>query len=724
MRLLAAMALVVPALALAEITLEAPTSAVAGASIEVRWQGESDRADFLTIVPEGTAEGTYDGYQYARRLPTIMVLPEDAGTYELRYLGKDRPYPTLARVTIVATPATASLDVQASIAAGADLSVTFAGPVNERDFITIVKADTPEREYASYVYAKRGNPATLRAPDEPGDYEVRYLTGKQYKTLARASVSVTTTTAAVTVADTLVAGADFSVSWEGPDNPNDWVGIFRAGAGNREYTMYRRTARGNPLTLRAPDEPGDYEIRYLTGQTNTTLAMATVVVGGTTASVSTDSSVMAGAEFEVRWDGPDNPNDWLGIFPSGADNRSYAMYRRASRGNPVTLRAPDAPGDYAVRYITGQSNTTLAEAIVAVTAVSASLEAPASVIGGEVFRVGWDGPDNRGDFVGLTQIGAPDDRPRYADYDYTWQRNPAELRAPLEPGDYELRYVTGQAGNTLARASVRVAPPTLPPGELVVLPPASGSELLLGDADAVELILDASGSMLKRQGDKRRIEIAKSVLGSLVNETIPAGTQFALRVFGHKEVDSCRTDLEIPLAPLDAAQAMARIDSIQAMNLARTPIADSLARVADDLAGIAGQRLIVLVTDGEETCDGNASAVIERLAAEGVDVRINIVGFAIDDAALADTFRYWAELGNGSYSDATSAADLAASMAAALRAPFDVLGEDGEVVASGIVGGEPVSITAGSYRLRLRGNDDTLTAIVIASDERTTVTVD
>src|SRR5690606_23390906 len=109
---------------------------------------------------------------------------------------------------------------------------------------------------------------------------------------------------------------------------------------------------------------------------------------------------------------------------------------------------------------------------------------------------------------------------------------------------------------------------------------------------------------------ERRINIAKNMLTDAVRELIPAGTPVALRVFGHREPDACRTDLEIPLGPLNPDAAAATIAGIQAMNLARTPIADSLAAVEADLAGAAGGAIVVLVTDGEETCDGNPAAVI------------------------------------------------------------------------------------------------------------------
>ena len=219
-----------------------------------------------------------------------------------------------------------------------------------------------------------------------------------------------------------------------------------------------------------------------------------------------------------------------------------------------------------------------------------------------------------------------------------------------------------------------------------------------GSAAAVELILDASGSMLKRIDGKRRIVVAKEVLTEAVRNHIPAGTPMALRVFGHREVDSCRTDLEIPLAALDPEAAAAKIAGINAMNLARTPIADSLAAVESDLRG-ATSGIIVLVTDGEETCEGDPGKAIEALREKGFNVSLNIVGFAIDDAELAAQFESWAELGGGRYLGASDADDLSDAIEQALRISYTVYDRGGNEVASGEVGGKPLELERGNYRV-------------------------
>jgi len=218
---------------------------------------------------------------------------------------------------------------------------------------------------------------------------------------------------------------------------------------------------------------------------------------------------------------------------------------------------------------------------------------------------------------------------------------------------------------------------------------------------AVELILDASGSMLQRMEGRRRIEIAKEVLTTAIQEQIPAGTPTALRVFGHRTPNACEADLEMPLAPLDAEAAVSKIAGIQAKNLARTPIADSLAAVKQDLKGANGTALIVLVTDGEETCDGNPAAVIEKLRESGMEVSLNIVGFAIDDQELADEFAAWAEAGGGSYFAANDTETLATSVADALATSFRVFNANDEEVAVGRVDADPIQLEQGSYRVVL-----------------------
>jgi hypothetical protein len=88
-----------------------------------------------------------------------------------------------------------SIAAPASATVGARIEVAWRGEADERDFIAIVPADAPEGRYLGYEYTRR-NPVTLTAPQQPGNYEVRYLAAASpYPTLARSPITIVDTTA-------------------------------------------------------------------------------------------------------------------------------------------------------------------------------------------------------------------------------------------------------------------------------------------------------------------------------------------------------------------------------------------------------------------------------------------------------------------------------------------------------------------------------------------------
>lgn len=239
---------------------------------------------------------------------------------------------------------------------------------------------------------------------------------------------------------------------------------------------------------------------------------------------------------------------------------------------------------------------------------------------------------------------------------------------------------------------------------------------------AVELIFDASGSMLQRLNGERRIEIARRVLSDLVTKTLSPTQFMALRVFGDDHPDSCETRLASPLAPLDPKSMVKLIRKITPKNLARTPIAASLRAVRDDLAEAKGLRTIMLVTDGEETCDGDPETEIAGLRAKGFDVRVNIIGFAVDDSALKETFQKWAKIGGGTYFDVGNAAELAVAVRAAVQLPYRVLDQTGAEVASGIIGGPAVKLPPATYRLEVgTTNPLVIESVVVEAGQPTSI---
>lgn len=579
---------------------------------------------------------------------------------------------------------------------GASIQIEFSGSSNARDFITVVKADAAEGKYDAYQYARK-SPVTLLAPAQPGDYELRYLAADSpYPTRWRQSLTVTDSRAELNAPADVDGGAVFDVAWRGPDNPQDFIAIVEAGAPEGKYMSgYQYTNKGSPLKLTAPDAPGAYEIRYLMGQSPyRTLGSRPLTVKGTAAAITAPAQVAAGAPIKFTWQGPDNAQDFITVVPAAAPDKEYDKYVYTHSGSPAELLAPEAPGNYELRYLTGQSYAVLARSPIAVTAVTASVSGPATAEALSTVSVRWEGPNNPQDYVIIQPAGAQ--ASANGPYAYTQRGATLRITAPKEPGNYEYRYLTGQTQRQLASAPLTVTPRTAP-GTLRVV---SGQRDTAGaPVNSVVVVLDASGSMLQKLDGKRRIDIANASLAELVKKGLPDNVQFGLRVFGHKEANSCRTDLEIPLGPLDRRKAAATVARIQAMNLARTPIAKTLALAGEDLAGASGSRVIVLLTDGEETCNGDPAAEIRKLRGSGTQVRVNIIGFAIDELMLRETFQQWAELGGGQYVDARNAADLTAGLASSIEQSFQVLDAGGKVVGSGQANGVALELPPGDYHI-------------------------
>lgn len=281
-----------------------------------------------------------------------------------------------------------------------------------------------------------------------------------------------------------------------------------------------------------------------------------------------------------------------------------------------------------------------------------------------------------------------------------WTRAPARYgltvgrsdAPPPAPGTLALERPAPAAGGV---------PPAPAAADLAALRPDPAAE---GAAPppALELILDASGSMLQRLGAERRVDLARAALVRIVMRQLPPGQPVALRVFGDTVAGSCDSNLRVPLMPLWPEGMVAAIAAAEPVNLAKTPIAASLTAAGGDLAGATGRKVIVLLTDGEETCGGDPEAAIAALRAAGAEVTVNIVGFAVDDAALEATFARWAETGGGRYLPAADGPELTAALGEALGEGFAVrAAAGGPVVAAGTVGGAPVALPAGIWRVEL-----------------------
>ena len=107
-----------------------------------------------------------------------------------------------------------------------------------------------------------------------------------------------------------------------------------------------------------------------------------------------------------------------------------------------------------MRYVRAADGEILARQPVDVVALAISLNAPAEVDAGTRFEVEWTGTAKSGDFIAVAPFDAP--RRRYLDWTYTSVGHLLTLAAPFKPGDYEVRYISGDDLEVIARVPVRV----------------------------------------------------------------------------------------------------------------------------------------------------------------------------------------------------------------------------------------------------------------------------
>ena len=191
------------------------------------------------------------------------------------------------------------------------------------------------------------------------------------------------------------------------------------------------------------------------------------------------------------------------------------------------------------------------------------------------------------------------------------------------------------------------------------------------DSRSVMLVLDASGSMNAQLPDgQTRIAAAKSAVTNLVSSMDPA-TRLALTAYGHQSERAEKNCKDVALlsgfdsVETNKADIIAKTEAIVARGY--TPITYSLTLAAKDVSAEEGERVIILVSDGQETCEADPCTAAKALAAADAKLVIHTIGFGVG-AATRTQLQCIAKMGRGTYFDASNAGDLTTVLGKAVAA--------------------------------------------------------
>lgn len=161
----------------------------------------------------------------------------------------------------------------------------------------------------------------------------------------------------------------------GKTMPRHWIGLYAVGATVSTYSTYLMVHESPEYAFKAPRAPGTYEFRYVLDDDATVVAASNPfqvtdepLVRPLVDLQSGTTYVKCGGEIPAAWallSGRRSPQDWIGLYPPGAKNEDFLAWRYvpdSDRGQ-MTLKAPDKPGTYEIRYLLDNGYESVATSI-------------------------------------------------------------------------------------------------------------------------------------------------------------------------------------------------------------------------------------------------------------------------------------------------------------------------------------------------------------------------
>jgi len=192
------------------------------------------------------------------------------------------------------------------------------------------------------------------------------------------------------------------------------------------------------------------------------------------------------------------------------------------------------------------------------------------------------------------------------------------------------------------------------------------------ESDAM-IVFDASGSMTGMgfgENTVTRIQQVRRALATVLPSVAPV-RNLGLVVFGPGAHSQCENiDLKLPPGPNSAGRIMGEVNMLQPYG--QTPITSAVSVAADALDYRHRPAVIVLLTDGEETCRGNPCELGEQLKTTGAGVTVHVIGYMLNDTnvpASGQFVRCLSETTGGMFISTETTEELIAALQKTLGCP-------------------------------------------------------
>ncbi len=251
--------------------------------------------------------------------------------------------------------------------------------------------------------------------------------------------------AIITAPANVNAGAKMRITWTGPNQRHDQIGIFPKNS--KEWNSHLNTFtylddKNGSGELLVTTKVGDYDVVYF-ADCGTILGRTSFKVGEVEATLIIPGSVSVGSEIEVVWTGPSQHNDDIGIFPKGSsrwnDHLKTFSYLDGKNGKSI-ITAPTEVGEYDMVYWLNGEKILTRESFTVAETTAKMTNIPATVQKGAKFPVSWEGPNNKGNAITILPLGSSNWNDHVGGnlYSINTATGTKNMTAPDEIGQYDV----------------------------------------------------------------------------------------------------------------------------------------------------------------------------------------------------------------------------------------------------------------------------------------------
>ncbi|MBL4774375.1 MAG: VWA domain-containing protein [Alcanivoracaceae bacterium] len=244
------------------------------------------------------------------------------------------------------------------------------------------------------------------------------------------------------------------VTWESDKTLTGRIIIVNQAAEYSDYgESHAYVDKKNSVAIQIPAKVGEYELRYV--KNNQTIASHALSVVDSDLAIITEDSVIGGTELQIALVNPENIKGMIIITQENKQSSDYGLnhiYVQPDREQKI--RVPSEKGMYDLKWLSSK-NELLASKRIEITDAQVSLIAKETAIAGTMLTIGLNAPEG---LDGLVIIESPQQNSDYGlAHAYAKNKKKVELRAPIQEGDYVLRWKNGLGGLVTEKA-IKITP--------------------------------------------------------------------------------------------------------------------------------------------------------------------------------------------------------------------------------------------------------------------------